>query len=270
LLERGTSDHYQDAALYDLEYDDRTNDVRWYRKLATKHAGDGSILELGAGTGRISVPLARDGHRVLALDRAPQMLARLRERLDDAGELAGSVEPVEGDMTELPFDDASIAMVVSPFNALMHLYSWQALHACFREVARVLRPGGVFAFDVELPDIEWLRWDPKARHAVTPFTHPTTGERLVYSTNHDYDDATQVCHIRLYYDDAPARGRRFRPPAKPKKLVHLAHRQIFPEEVRSHIHFAGLQLTSHDGDFIGVSLQGGVSSQVVVCTKPRA
>jgi SAM-dependent methyltransferase len=267
LLEQGTDDHYQDAELYDFEYGDRTHDIRWYRKLARKRAGEGPILELGAGTGRITMPLAQDGHHVIALDRAPKMLERLRAQSE--GEAwAERIDPRAGEMTDIPVADASVALAISPFNALMHLYTWEELLRCFREVARVLQPQGVFAFDVELPDLAWLRWDPDERHGITPFTHPTTGERLIYSTNHIYDDATQVCHVRLYYDDAPPRGRRFRPPSKPRKLVHLAHRQIFPEEIRCLAFMAGLSIESHTGDFIGVSIQPSIASQVLVLTKP--
>ncbi len=267
LLERGTDDHYQDAELYDFEYADRKNDIRWYRRLAKKHAAEGPILELGAGTGRISIPLAEDGHRVLALDRAPNMLERLRERIDGQP-WAERIVPTPGEMTSIPLPDASVPFVISPFNAMMHLYTWEELLRTFREVVRVLRPGGVFAFDVELPDLMWLRWDPDERHAVTRFTHPVTGEKLVYSTNHIYDDGTQICHIRLYYDDAPPRGRKFRPPDKPRKLVHLAHRQIFPEEIRALTYVAGLSIESHTGDFIDITLQPDLASQCVVCTKP--
>src|SRR5262249_34970727 len=153
----------------------------------------------------------------------------------------------------------------SPFNTLMHLYDWQSLLRCFREVARVLVPGGQFAFDVQLPDLEWLRWDPNVRHAVTRFIHPKTGEKLVYSTNHTYDPSTQICHIRIYYDDAPPSGRRFVPPPKPRRLVHLAHRQIFPEEIRMLIAHSGLQLVELTGDFCDKPLRDAKESQVAIC-----
>ena len=267
LVERGTIEHYEDTALYDHEYGDRTEDVVWYRKIARHHVTGGPVLELGAGTGRVSCPLALDGHRVLALDRMPVMLERLAERA--AGQpWASRIEIVVAEMTEIPRPDESVDLVISPFNALMHLYSWEDLLRCFREVARVLVPGGAFAFDVENPDLEWLLWDPDERHAITRFTHPSTGERLVYSTNHTYDFSTQVCHIRLYYDDAPPRGRRFVPPVKSKKLVHLAHRQIFPEELRMLVATAGLAMESHCGDFVDGELGRHSQSQVVVCRKP--
>jgi ubiquinone/menaquinone biosynthesis C-methylase UbiE len=269
LLAIGTTDHYVDTALYDFEYADRVEDIRWYRTLA-RDRGDGlDILELGAGTGRISCPLAADGHRVIALDSMPTMLEALGERARDEG-VAEFIRPLHADMRELPIESNSVEIVIAPFNALMHLYDWHSLLRCFREVERVLVPGGAFAFDVQIPDLEWLRWDPEARHAITRFVHPKTGEKLVYSTNHTYDQETQICHIRIYYDEAPPSGRRFAPPAKPKRLVHLAHRQIFPEEVRMLVATAGLTLLALNADFTDRALKDAKESQVAVCGKPRA
>jgi ubiquinone/menaquinone biosynthesis C-methylase UbiE len=268
LLERGTSDHYIDTALYDFEYKEQEQDIDWYRGIADERAQRRDILELGAGTGRITIPLAKAGHEVWALDRMRSMLDSLEAKYEALEGPVGDVTTLEGDMREIPLEDASVGMVLAPFNCLMHLYTWQDLLACFREVHRVLQPGGTFAFDVLLPDLDWLQWDPNKRHAVTRFVHPATGSRMIYSTNHEYDHETQVCHIRVYYDDA-LRGR-FRPRGKPKKLVHLAHRQIFPEEARALLAWAGFELEAHTGDFLGLSLNQDVESQVFVCTKgPR-
>jgi SAM-dependent methyltransferase len=269
LLARGTREHYLDPLLYDHEYVDQAADVDWYVELADARAGAGPILELGAGTGRITIPVARGGHKVYALDRMEPMLEHLHQklrRLEQAGEaIEGSVEPLLADMTEIPLADASVNLVIAPFNCLMHLYSWRELLTCFREVQRVLVPGGCFAFDILLPDLEWLRWDPNERHAVTRFEHPRTGEKMIYSTNHEYDDDTQVCHIRIYYDRA--RGGRLRPRREPEQTVHLAHRQIFPEEARLLLATAGFELESHTGDFLGISLNKDVEAQVLVATK---
>lgn len=268
LLEAGTRDHYQDAALYDFEYSDRVDDIRHYRTVAGELGDAIDILELGAGTGRISVPLARDGHRITALDACDPMLQRLRDTLARI-RVAGDITPLLGDMRALTLPDATYDLVIAPFNALMHLYTWSELLACFREACRVLRPGGTFAFDVQMPDLEWLRWDPEVRHAVTRFVHPATREKLVYSTNHNYDPATQICHIRIYYDEAPPSGRRFAPPPVPRRLVHLAHRQIFPEELRMLVATAGLELRSLTADFRDRPLADAEDSQVAVCVKPR-
>ncbi len=272
LLEAGTTDHYLDADLYDFEYCDRVDDIRFYQAVAAQIGAQVGapikILELGAGTGRVTRPLLADGHHVVALDAMPAMLASLREAvLDD--DTRARLEILEADMRAIPLPDVAFDAVFAPFNALMHLYSWRELLACFTDVARVLRPGGTFAFDVQLPDLDWLQWDPDARHSITRFAHPRTGDKLIYSTNHTYDQQTQICHIRIFYDDAPPQGRKFVPPPRPRRLVHLAHRQIFPEEVRMLVAVAGLELTSLTGDFAEKPLRRAKESQVAICVKPR-
>jgi len=267
-LARGTAEHYVDAALYDAEYADRTEDIRWYRQQARRVITRGDkILELGAGSGRITCALARSGYQVVALDRMPEMLEGLRDKL--AGKkIASKVEILQGDMREIPLPAGSVPMVIAPFNAMMHLYAWDDLLACMSEARRVLRPGGTFAFDVHLPDLRWLLADPKKRHGEFRFTHPTSGERLVWSTNHRYDRLTQVCHINIYYDPAPPRGQPFVPPRRPRKRVRLAHRQIFPEELRTLVQASGLKLDSVHADFTRQALHKRAVSQCVVCSAP--
>ena len=271
LLDRGTTDHYVDPLLYDFEYTDQNDDVDWYGALADERAVGRKILELGAGSGRIAIPIAMAGHHLIALDRMQPMLDHLFAKLDAlaaAGEpVAGCIEPLIADMSATRLPDESVGLVIAPFNCLMHLYTWKQLLSCFREVYRVLEPGGSFAFDVLLPDFDWLRWDPDERHAVSHFEHPRTGQTLIYSTNHEYDPATQICHIRIYYDDAKSGG--LRPRVKPLETVHLAHRQIFPEEIRMLAGLVGFEIESHTGDFLDLSLNHDVEVQVVLCRKPE-
>ncbi|MFV8749252.1 class I SAM-dependent methyltransferase [Nannocystaceae bacterium ST9] len=268
LLARGSSEHYVDPLLYDSEYADQADDVDWYTALADERARGGKLLELGVGSGRIAIPIAQAGHHVIGLDRMQTMLDHLHAKLralERAGEpVRGPIETTLGEMTDIPLPDACVELVIAPFNCLMHLYTWQDLLACFRGVFRVLKPGGSFGFDVLLPDLEWLLLDPDQRHAVTRFTHPRTGERMIYSTNHNYDPDTQVCHIRLFYDE----GTRLRPNTPPREVVQLAHRQIFPEEIRALLSWAGFEIESQTGDFLDLQLTRDVEVQVVVARKP--
>src|SRR5436190_21884809 len=72
-------DPFEDALLYDWEYRRRRDDVLFYRTLADERGGP--ILDLGCGTGRLTVPLLRAGHVVVGIDRAPAMLARAAARV---------------------------------------------------------------------------------------------------------------------------------------------------------------------------------------------
>src|SRR5690349_15644866 len=87
-VEAGTREHYEDPALYDHEYRRRRVDVAHYRALVAEELGDRSagrrrgpdVLELGCGTGRLLLPLARDGFSIVGVDASRPMLARLDER----------------------------------------------------------------------------------------------------------------------------------------------------------------------------------------------
>jgi SAM-dependent methyltransferase len=144
--------------LYDAWCAEVVEDVSFYVGLADALAaelGRASIdvVELGAGSGRITVPLAQAGHRVVAIDLSPSQLTRLRARVREAG--AGSnVRAVEGDMLRLGdlVAPASCDLVLVPFRGMLHVTPQR--DEVLAAVARVLRPGGAVAFDVFHPTAE--------------------------------------------------------------------------------------------------------------------
>lgn len=260
LVDAGSREHYGDAALYDYEYRRRRADVGFYRELARKRLGEGGrILELGAGSGRVTIPLARAGHEVVALDTSPAMLGKLRARVAALpSAVARRISIVEGDLRD--FDvGKKFPLVVAVFNVLEHLYTRVEVDACFRSVARHLAPGGAFAFDVQMPDLAWLLRDPSKRWAKTRFTDPTTGRAMFYSTNHDYDPVGQIALIRLYYEPVDGKG--------PTKIVKLSQRKFFPAELEALVAHAGLRVVERYGDFAWRPLDGSAESQVLVCEK---
>src|SRR6267378_3615501 len=88
------------ARLYDLDLADDPGDLDLYLALAGRTGGP--VLELGAGTGRLAVPLAAAGHRVTAVDIDAAMLDRARHRARDEGPaVVGRVEFVEADLLVL-------------------------------------------------------------------------------------------------------------------------------------------------------------------------
>ena len=263
LVDAGSREHYSDAALYDHEYRRRRADVTFYRELARKRfGGPGRILELGAGSGRFTVPLARDGHEVVALDQSPAMIAALRGRIT---KLPAAVAPR---ITVLPGDlctftaPGKFSLVIAAFNVLEHLYTRGELDACLRRVTSHLAPGGAFAFDVQLPDLAWLGRDPQKRWAKTRFTDPTTGRATYYSTNHDYDPVNQIALIRIYYDPVDGRG--------PSRIIKLTQRKYFPAELEALVAHAGLRVAARYGDFFWAPLDGAAESQVLIVERPLA
>jgi len=258
LVDAGSREHYADAALYDYEYRRRRADVTFYREIAKRRLrGPGHILELGAGSGRVTIPLARDGHQVVALDQSPAMLARLRDRVAALPAAArGRIEPVQADLRAFRVK-GRFPLVIAAFNVLEHLYTRGEVDACLRRVAEHLEPGGAFVFDVQMPDLAWLLRDPTKRWAKTRFTDPKTGRATFYSTNHDYDPVSQIVLIRLYYDPVDGKG--------PGRVVKLSQRKFFPAELEALIAHAGLRLVGRYGDFSFGPLEAVSESQVLVC-----
>ncbi|HLX32172.1 MAG TPA: class I SAM-dependent methyltransferase [Gaiellaceae bacterium] len=127
------------------DYDDwaaeMTEDVPFYVDLARSAAEP--IVELGVGTGRVAIPIAREtGKRVIGIDRSPAMLAIGRER---AGDLP--IEFREGDFRDFTVEEP-VDLVICPFRALMHTPTWQDKRRVFESVAAALKPGGRFAWNV--------------------------------------------------------------------------------------------------------------------------
>src|SRR5687768_15216319 len=107
-------------------------DVDWYRSKA-REAG-GPVLELGVGTGRLALALARDGAEVFALDSHPGMLAALRRKIgQEPPDVQQRVVPLEQDMRTFRLEQR-FALVIAPFRVLLHNLTEDDHRACFERV----------------------------------------------------------------------------------------------------------------------------------------
>src|SRR5215218_4407795 len=110
-------------------------------------AGDGAALELGIGTGRIALPLARRGIPVHGIDLSEAMVARLRAKPG-----AEQINVTIGDFATTTVEGRfSLAYLV--FNTIENLTSQDEQVACFQNVADHLEPGGCFVIEVEIPHL---------------------------------------------------------------------------------------------------------------------
>jgi ubiquinone/menaquinone biosynthesis C-methylase UbiE len=147
------------APFYDWE-NSRTlvrRDVPFWRNLALQAGGH--VLELGAGTGRISLPLGRAGVTLVGIDRSAAMLTRARQRVRRA-KLQSRVHLVRGDIRYLPFPPATFPLVMAPYGILQSLLRERDLTATLQAVHRVLPRGGTFGMELvaDLPS-----WDEYRR-----------------------------------------------------------------------------------------------------------
>jgi SAM-dependent methyltransferase len=149
-----SNDYYLDprvAAAYDADMGrdaDTMDDVPFYVDLAREAAASGlPVLELGCGTGRVTIPIARAGVEVVGLDSSPAMLGIARRK---AAAVGADVTWVEGDMRDFALDQR-FGLVIIPFRSFLHLLTDADQEACLACVRRHLIPGGRFALNFFVP-----------------------------------------------------------------------------------------------------------------------
>jgi ubiquinone/menaquinone biosynthesis C-methylase UbiE len=156
----------QYAPFYDWE-NARTlgrKDVPFWRQIAAQ--AKGLVLELGSGTGRISLPLTRAGVSLVGVDRSQPMLERAARRLADLHRRQKDRKRprlwlVRGDIRSLPFADGEFSMVLAPYGILQSLLRDRDLTTTLASVVRVLEPGGLFGVDL-VPDVpNWREYTNK-------------------------------------------------------------------------------------------------------------
>ena len=152
------------ARIYDPWSRSVTEDIGFYVEEAL--ATGGPVVELAAGTGRVAVPVAESGVRVIGVDLSAGMLEVAREFARERG-VESLVDLRVGDLREPPVSER-VPLVICPFRSLLHMAGDAEKLSALRTVHRLLEKNGRFVFDVFAPspeDVEethgrWLEREP--------------------------------------------------------------------------------------------------------------
>ena len=222
----------------------------------------GPVLELGCGTGRLVLPLARAGCEVWGLDLYHDMLEACRTKLArEAPDVRARVTLVEGDARA--FDLRRIFPVVTaPCNFLDNLLEAADLARAFGCVARHLAADGVFVVDSSAPDLpSMVRAHGQVQ--VGEFTHPETGRRLVsrFTPRFDFVRQIETDEIEVEEADGDAVVRR----ARTTMTVTWHH----PRELEGALVAAGLEVLGVYGSVDGKPLRERGGDVVLLARHPR-
>jgi SAM-dependent methyltransferase len=221
--------------LYDLEYA-HDYDVPFWLSLAGREAEP--IIEWGAGTGRIATPLATAGHVVTAVELSREMTKRGRLK-------SKSVEWLVGDMRSAN-PGRRYGLAICAFNSFLCLRSTDDALAFLRNAHEHLVPGGLLGIEVSAFSPEELVDPPGCPAPRHDFTRELANGRLDrFSVSH-YDAATQLMHMRLFYERYDASGT-----LESRRVHDLTIRVVGLGELDLMLRLAGLEVEALYGGFEG-------------------
>lgn len=234
-----------EAKLYDWETRQflrrQMEDIGLYTELARELGGP--ILELGAGSGRVTLPLVREGFEVFALDLDADMLEAAAEKLveerDGPGSTPGKVSFVRSDMTDFSLN-REFPLVLIPYNSFLCLHDREQQIACLDAVRSHLAPGGrllveVHPFQLHVQASNW-------EHLATEFLDES-GTVVAMYEKVDVDHPRQLTHFHERYE-------LFRPGGEPETFEKtLSLRTVHRFEMELLLESCGYEICDLWGGF---------------------
>lgn len=224
--------------------------VPFYIKQAKKYGGP--ILELACGTGRITIPIAKEGIEIVGLDFSLKMLAQARK---NSRKHNLEIKWIEADMTNFSLQQ-KFSLIIMPARAMNWIIENRDIEHCLSCVKNHLRRNGRFIFNVFNPDLEILQRDPSKKYHVFDYPNPDgTGIVEVFQSN-TYDKATQINYLNTCHR------------TKNEEIVKkLKLRMFFPKELDGLLYYNGFILEEKFGTFDEEPFTSESNDQIVICHK---
>jgi SAM-dependent methyltransferase len=232
------------ARTYDLEYGRLGEDLPFYTDLARETGGP--VLELAIGTGRVSLPIAREGIRVVGLDSSPAMLEVLAGKLEKEPDLPLSW--VEGDMRDFDLSEMGpFKLITCPARAFLHLVTIEDQLATLACIRRHLDDDGIFAGNLFFPALSVIQRGYEGPHCWVygdEYVDPDTGLRVIVSHMNRHDPRTQFIRAQFRHEHMSESGEILETEIREHELSW-----IWPRELEHLLARAGFRIEALYGDY---------------------
>jgi SAM-dependent methyltransferase len=233
---------YPWAALYDVSIDGLEGETDFYTSQARMAAG--RVLELGCGTGRLTIPVARTGVPVVGLESSPEFFPHIRVSLfSESATLRSRTTLLRGNIDEADLSEyAPFSAVFIPYRGVNRFEGPHALREILEKLRGLLMPGGTLAFNTFFPRLD--EWDsPGQARAVLAHsgTNPATKCRFFIYDTIAVDAVAQRLAVTRRFDELNETGDVIN-----QRYMELDLRYFFPDEL-SYL----LELTGFDNEIYG-------------------
>lgn len=246
------------AEWYDIFYSAvDPGDVEFYHALC--RASGGPVLEIGVGTGRIALPLAREGIEVVGIDLNEPMLKVAERKALDVAPLAGSLKLVQADMRKFDLMRKFPVVTIPARTLLLATTDEDQFHALCCAASH-LEPDGTLAFNLFYPDPEMLADEPDEEFLLE-VVEKQDGGRYVLTAKNRFDTTEQLNHGVQIAEELDASGEVLR-----REELEVVVRYLYPDQVVALCERAGLEVVEMWGDFEGAGVTEE-SDEIVVITR---
>jgi 2-polyprenyl-3-methyl-5-hydroxy-6-metoxy-1,4-benzoquinol methylase len=238
--------------IYDANIYDGLNtflsDLQFYKKWLPKNK-EAKILELCCGTGRLTLPIAKDGYNICGVDYTSSMLEQAKIKALETGL---DIRFIEADIRTLNLQE-KYDLIFIPFNSIHHLYENKDLFNALSVVKNHLKDGGLFLLDCFNPNIQYIVEGEKGQKTIAEYTTSDGRDVLIKQTMR-YENATQINRIKWHYFIN----------GKSHSTQNLDMRLFFPQELDSYLERAGFNVIHKFGSFEEEAFNDNSEKQIYV------
>ncbi|MED3552568.1 class I SAM-dependent methyltransferase [Cytobacillus praedii] len=250
-------DEYDDPVLYDKENEQYIPELPLLLKWASNLKG--SIIDLACGTGRLTIPLAKNGYKIIGVDIHRGML---NEAIKKASNLNLHVDWVEQDCTKLNLNTKS-NLIYTVGNSFQHFLTNEAQDELLSSVNKHLDINGIFIFGTRFPSVEELLQPSTEEYWRTYTDHETQNIVDVYTIS-SYDSLNQIQHYTTIRKYKNTEGEKVS-----EKRTNISLRYVFPKEMERTLNLNGFEIVNVYQDWNETPVTNDSYEMIYICRKIR-
>lgn len=246
------------ARFYDAENSDKIDDIQLYAELAEEYGGP--IIDIGCGTGRVMMPLARAGYEVHGIDNEKAMLDRAelyrtQLKLDPKNMILHY-----GDVLTYQLDK-KFPLVLVPYNGMMHFHSQEAQLAVLKKLREWVENDGLLVLDLPNAGEVFASQDTSSITLERTFLEPETGHIVMQQSVSFLDRVSQLFKVTWIYDEITSDG------TVKRTFAPIMLYYYFYSEMRLLLQQAGFEIEAVYGDVDYAPFEDGCE-RMVILAKP--
>ena len=243
---------YSDAQRYDLVMGAYASgdQLNFYRRQVARY-GD-PVLELACGSGRFTLPLAREGVNITGVDISEDMLdlAKLKASKDVV-----NIRFLQGDMRSFDLGE-KFKFIFIPAQSLSHLHTREEVENCFSCVRRHLADEGRLLIELFNSSVKMLARESGRRYAVGQYNDPKGDSQVFVTEEVRYDSASQVNHIQWFFRNEGIND---------EVMLSFEMRQFFPQEMDALLWYNDFLIEHKYGNYNEEEFSSDAWKQLIIC-----